>query len=112
MTPPKAPTPGQLKAAEDACKGGGTELLRLHSESTEKYYEWLKAERAEKSQQLDHIQRYRYLSIISGEILALASLAVIAYGIHRGSQLTHIAIAISPVAGLAGVFVWGYRPKD
>lgn len=65
---------------------------------------------AEECRQAKHLRVYRYSSVFSGIVLAGGSLALCAFGIERHANLLAIAAVIGPAAGLAGVFVWGYRP--
>ena len=58
-----------------------------------------------------HHRRYRTTSIWLGTVLAALSLAVGAYGIYAQANLLHIAALLAPVSGVAGVFIWGYRPN-
>lgn len=55
---------------------------------------------------------FRVLCMLCGTGLALLSLALTAYAIYARADLPSIAIILTGVAGVAGVFLWGYRPKE
>ena len=59
-----------------------------------------------------HIQLYRILSVLCGTGLAIGSLLLCAYAIASHVQLAPLGLVLGPICGLAGVFVWGYRPRQ
>jgi hypothetical protein len=58
-----------------------------------------------------HLRLYRYFSVLSGVFLAIAALGLCAFGIERQANRYPIAALLTPIAGLAGVFIWNYRPR-
>jgi hypothetical protein len=59
-----------------------------------------------------HKRFFSVLSVILGTVLASASLMVCVYGIYAKASLWELSLFLAPVSGLAGIFLWGYRPKD
>lgn len=112
LAPPHMPSAAELKRAEDSSPGSGRRLLELYCVTVENYERRLDEEVAEDRKQSHHLRLYRYVSVLSGTLLAIASLALCAFGIERQTNLLSLAGVLGPGAGLAGVFIWGYRPQD
>ena len=55
---------------------------------------------------------FRVLCVLCGTGLALLSLALTAFAIYVKADLPSLAVILTGVAGIAGVFLWGYRPRD
>ena len=110
--PASYPSAAELKPAEDYSSGSGGRLLELYCAALENYERRLDEKIAEERKQAHHLRLYRYVSVLSGTLLAVASLALCAFGIERQTDLLPLAGVLGPVAGLAGVFIWGYRPQD
>ncbi len=112
MTFPKLPTKAELQRAEETHVGGGKALLDLHFETIRNILERQNRESEARIANLRHIQRYRYFSVASGCLLALASLFICGYAVNQRVDIAPFAWVLGPLAGLAGVFVWGYRPSE
>jgi len=48
--------------------------------------------------------------VLAGLVLGLAALGDAAYAMHSQVNVGPLGWGLGPVAGLAGVFVWGYGP--
>ena len=57
-----------------------------------------------------HVQLYRMVSVAAGVFLGTAALGVAAFAVYEHEAVGPLAWVLGPVAGLAGVFVYGYRP--
>ena len=88
------------------------EYLDLHFEIVRRDEHRKDLELDAKLANLIHIQRYRYFSVASGCLLALASLGICGFAVHQSVDITPLAFVLGPLAGLAGVFIWGYRPPE
>src|SRR4051794_22904750 len=106
----KLPSKAELQRAEAAKPGVGKEWIDLYFEVVRSEMQRELQEQLARLSYLRHIQRYRYFSVAAGCTLALASLGICAYGIHEKVDITPLAVVLGPLAGLAGVFIWGYRP--
>lgn len=111
MNRPLFPTSAELKRAEDAAPGGAKQLFDLYCIALQSYERRMDEIYAESRRNSRHLRLYRYFSVLSGMLLAIASLALCAFGIERQADLLPLAGVLGPVAGLAGVFIWGYRPR-
>jgi hypothetical protein len=60
----------------------------------------------------DSHHKFRQSGLIYGTLLALSALALGAFGIINKAELLSLAALITPIAGLAGVFIWGYQRRD
>ena len=112
MNIPTLPSSAALKRAEEAAPGGARRLFELHCQAIENHECRVNEEHAEKRRQSNHLRLYRYFSVVCGLTLAIASLALCALAIERKTDLWPLAVVLGPIAGIAGVFLWGYRPKD
>jgi hypothetical protein len=110
--PPQVPTTAELRRADDFVEGGARKLFDIYCQNVEKYQEREDARLSKELTEQRHLHNYRALSIIAGTGLAMASLLLCGYAIYKEANLLPVAGVLGPVAGIAGVFVWGYRPKD
>lgn len=108
---PVLPSTAELKRAEEAVSGGAVKIFELYCQAFENYERRLDEIMAQEAKQSSHLRTYRYFSVLSGVLLAAASLALCAYGIEQKTNLMPLAGVLAPVTTLAGVFVWGYRPN-
>lgn len=106
------PSAAELRRAEEAVAGGAKRLFYLHCESIENGERRLNEALELRRSQLQHLQRYQMLSVACGTMLGFASLVLCAFGIAQKADLAPLALVLGPVSAIAGVFVWGYRPKD
>lgn len=109
---PSLPSAAELKRAEEMSPGSAKKLLEAHISALERYEERLDAVIRAQVQAGRHIQFFRMLSVLLGTFLASASLGLCGFAIYERAELSNIAWVLGPVTGLAGVFVWGYRPKE
>ena len=59
-----------------------------------------------------HARIYRHLCLFLGTALASGAIALGAYAVAQGADVYAIAALVTPISGLAGIFVWGgRRPK-
>ncbi|MCJ2137021.1 hypothetical protein MKK69_23750 [Methylobacterium sp. J-026] len=59
-----------------------------------------------------HARIYRHLCLFLGTALASGTIALGAFAVAQGANVYAIAALVTPIAGLAGVFVWGgQRPN-
>ncbi len=91
--------PGRAKVLLDAYVAAGHEYLRLQVEASSEG----RSDRAK-------LWTYRFASVWCGMVLGVSSLGVIAFAVAHNASLAPLAAALTPVAGIAGVFVWGYAP--
>jgi hypothetical protein len=112
VTPPKIPTIAELTRVENASEGAAARVLDVYFTAAKKHEERLDRELEAKLAYQQHVQRYRYVSVACGSFLALASLGVCALGVWQKVDIVPLAWVLGPVTGLAGVFVWGYRPRS
>lgn len=111
MTRPPLPTSAEMKRSEDAAPGGAKQLFDLYCISLQNYERRMDEASMESRRDARHLRLYRYFSVLSGMLLAISSLGLCAFGIERKADLLLVAGVLGPVAGLAGVFIWGYRPR-
>jgi hypothetical protein len=60
----------------------------------------------------DHKLLIRSASIFFGSLLAGCSLLLAAHAINLKASLLELAAVFTPIAGIAGVFIWGFQRKD
>ena len=106
---PPLPTAAELKRAEDASPGGAARLLDLYCIACQSYERRTDEMYTEHRRHTSHLRQYRYFSVLSGMTLAIGSLGLCAYGVESKANLLPLAAALGPVAGLAGIYIWGYR---
>jgi hypothetical protein len=111
MTIVELPSRNELQLLEDIEPGSGKKRIQLHLYSIKKKIEQKDRELDAKEKHQKHIQKYRYFSVAAGCLLALASLALCAFFVYMNADITPLAYILGPLAGLAGVFIWGYRPS-
>ncbi|NVN80577.1 MULTISPECIES: hypothetical protein [unclassified Vibrio] len=85
--------------------------LELWRQEYKNYLTAVSNQESEKLIDQRHLRNYRILTVMSGTFLALSSLALCAFAIHEKADLVPLAAVLTPIAGIAGVFVWGYRPN-
>lgn len=112
MHRPRFPTSAELKRAEEASLGGAKQLFELHCVALQNYERRMDEINQESRRHARHLRLYRYFSVLSGLLLSIASLALCAFGIERKANLLPLVGVFGPVAGLAGIFIWGYRPRE
>lgn len=110
MCRPNLPPEEELKRAEKAVRGGARRLFELYIRSAEHHENRLDSKLQEFVAIQHHLQRYRNMSVLCGTGLAAASLLLCAFAIYSNAALAPLVWVLAPVTGLAGVFVWGYRP--
>lgn len=104
------PTSAELKRADEASPGGAKERLQLYFEAIKNHERRLDGELEFRAREQKHVQSYRLLSVACGALLGFSSLILCGYGLAVGANLLPLAAVLAPVSGIAGVFVWGYRP--
>lgn len=109
---PIPPSPDALKKAETALQGSAKALFDLYQTSANNYERRVDEDKLRQTRQENHAVFLRYLSIVCGTLLAFASLSLSAFAIQRGASLVPLAAVLTPIAGIAGVFLWGYRVLD
>lgn len=108
---PEIPSAALLKQAEQVAAGSAKLLLEQHVAALAAHERRLDEQLSANLAYFRHVATYRYVSVLSGLLLAVVSLGVITFAIDRGAALTQLAAVLTPIAGLAGVFLWGYRPS-
>ncbi len=111
MERPVPISPDTLDRIESLAPGEGVKWLEIWRREYSDYVEAVQKDAAERVREIQHLRTYRVLTVMSGTFLAAASLAVCAFAIWKGASLAPLAAVLAPIAGIAGVFVWGYRPK-
>lgn len=109
---PIPPSPADLKKVETALPGSAKILFDQYRIAVTNYERRVDEDKLHQTRQENHAVFLRYLSIVCGTLLALASLSLSAFAIQRGASLTPLAAVLAPIAGIAGVFLWGYRISD
>ena len=104
------PTPSELRKAEEASPGSANLLVYDYLSARDRYFSQQEQEFRERVRQLQRINVFRLASLFCGMVLGLASLSVLTWGVVRGVDPRYLAVGLSPVAGIAGVFLWGYQP--
>ena len=112
MDRPKVPTANELQRVNEIQPGAAADLIKSYIDSVTRHEDRLDRELTTQLRIQAWALIYRYVSVACGSALALCSLGVCAYAIHAKADLVPVAIVLGPVAGLAGIFVWGYRPKS
>lgn len=108
------PEPLSVKTLNDLksiSPGEGAKCLELWRQEYEHYLEYIRNDANQKIIEQKHLRNYRILTVMSGTFLATASLALCAFAINKSADLLPLAGVLGPIAGIAGVFVWGYRPN-
>jgi uncharacterized membrane protein len=103
--------PATLQKLESLVPGEAQRFLELVREEFRCYLDATRKESERQAREQQHLRLYSILSVILGTFLATASLALCAYAIQRGANLAPLAAVLGPVAGIAGVFIWGYQPR-
>jgi hypothetical protein len=112
MKRPPLPTATELQRVEDVSPGGAGRLLDLYCTAWQSHERRTNVICAEQRLHASHLRQYRCLSVLSGMTLAIGSLGLCAYGIEHQANLLPLACVLGPVTGLAGIFIWGYRPRQ
>jgi hypothetical protein len=112
MPPPKLLPVVDLERIQSVSPEIAAQYLQSWLEVTKLYEKAAVEQMADDIANSRHKRLYSILSLSLGTFPATISLGVCLYGIHQGTNLLSLAAMIGPVAGLAGVFVWGYRPKS
>jgi hypothetical protein len=108
---PTIPSIEALERANLADPGSARRVMEQYYAAYEAHEARLDREHEAALRYQAHIQRYRYVSVAFGSLLAAMSLGVCAFGIHQKAEILPLAYILGPVAGLAGVFVWGIDPN-
>ena len=109
MEQPKLPNAEELKRAESYSAGSAALIVASYLAALNQF---LKLQRDEHNQAMmaaRHVRLYRYVAVIAGVTLAMSSLALCVYAISAKADIRQIAYVLTPVAGLAGVFLWNTR---
>jgi hypothetical protein len=112
MAPPKLLPPSDLERIHAHSPDAAVQYLQNWLELKTHYDRALVEQILDEIANSRHKRLYGILSVLLGTFLATFSLGVCLYGIHEGSNLFALAAMLAPVSGLAGVFVWGYRPRE
>lgn len=107
---PVIPTKEDLENTEAIVPGSAKLQFELYLKRVDNYEERLDLQLNSQIQDLLYIQYYRFFSILAGTILGIGCLGLCAYAVHHKQSVGSIALVLTPLAGLSGVFVWGYRP--
>jgi hypothetical protein len=107
------PDPAALTELDALVPGSGARFLAA-------YFRVLETDDEERRAQLrpwvadaSHARIYRYLRLFLGTALASGAIALGAFAVAQGANVYAIAALITPIFGLAGVFVsGGQRPKE
>ena len=111
MKSPKLPTKDELGLFEAVEAGTGRKLIQLHFDTVRREQDREDWRLEAQIEQIRHVRLYRYFSVASGCVVALLSLGLCAYSIGHDIDFVSLAWILGPLAGLAGVFVWGCRPS-
>jgi hypothetical protein len=92
------------------------ELKNLPSESQDKLIE-IYGNKQKALIEFEHkkeelLQKAKYQGIAFGTFLAALVIGLGAFAISQKSNLLEVAALITSIAGLAGVFLWGFQRKD
>lgn len=112
MVPPKLLPLSDLDRINSHSPEIAAQYLRNWLELKDQYERAIVASMLDEVENSRHRRFYSILSVVLGTFLATISLVVCLYGIHEGANLLALAALLGPVSGLAGVFVWGYRPQQ
>ncbi len=104
------PTGAELERAEKAYPGSAKRLLDTYVAAGQAYLQLQVREFEKAESDAAKLWTYRWANIVCGMDLGVSSLGVIAFAVAREASLAPLAAALTPVAGIAGVFVWGYAP--
>jgi hypothetical protein len=93
------------------------ESIKSLSEESQKeiidiYKTEIKAHHANEEIKLTLKQSTHFMNLGFGSILALSAFLLAAYAIYQKANLLDLAALITPIAGLAGVFLWGFQRKN
>jgi hypothetical protein len=100
-----------LQKIDSLATGEAARFLELQRREFELYLETSRLNAEQQALDFQHLRIYRIISIISGTFLATGSLALCAFAVEKGANLVPIAAVLAPIAGIAGVFIWGYQPR-
>lgn len=109
--PPNRPTPDELRAAEKAIPGGGIARWDEYIKQADAHVSRLQQREDRADKDASHKRLYSMVSVLSGTFLATISIALVGFALFQKADLTPVAWVLAPVTSIAGVFVWGYRPK-
>lgn len=112
MEKPELPTKSELERAEFARKGGAADLLERYLDSSKGYDDHFGKKLNAEVRQQERIHQYRFWGVAFGSALAIMSLMLCGYSIKMNVNILPISVVLGPLAAFAGVFIWGYRPKN
>jgi hypothetical protein len=93
--------------------GSGARLLDAYFRALETDDEERRADLQTMVADASHARIYRHLCLFLGTALASGAIALGAFAVAQGANVYAIAALVTPISGLAGVFVWGgQRPRD
>ena len=108
---PQFPGAAALKNAEQVVPGSGRLLVEGYLKAIESRDDRLRMEIVHQHEMDLRKTSNQRLATYAGMCLGAFTLAVLAYAIHKGQDMTALSVALASVAGIAGVLLWGYRPR-
>lgn len=112
IVPPVQPLPSEIEALENISKGAGLRKIELHFQEVSTYNQAWQARIDIAKEDAKAIRAYRMYSLFAGFGLGLLAFILAGFGIHNKTSILELTGLVGAISGIAGVFVWGYRPKD
>ncbi|MCJ2057675.1 hypothetical protein MKL09_14045 [Methylobacterium sp. J-048] len=106
------PDLGVVTELEAVVPGSGARFLDAYFRALETDDDERRARLRTMVADASHARIYRHLCLFLGTALASGAIALGAYAVAQGTNVYAIAALVTPISGLAGVFVWGaQRPN-
>ena len=107
------PDPAAIAELDALVPGSGSRFLDAYFRALETNDEERRAQLRTMVADASHARIYRHLCLFLGTALASGAIALGAFAVAQGANVYAIAALVTPISGLAGVFVWGgQRPRD
>ncbi len=99
------PPPDVLKRYEEVLPGAAERILKMAEEQSAH-------RRKLETTAINSMDFNSKLGIAAGLFIILACIALAAYCVHRGANLTGLAMVIGSVGGLLGAYLYGKKSTD